>query len=33
MDHGYIVIQVVYLVELLEQRRLPNFCENMDLDK
>ena len=34
MGHGYIVIQVVYWVELLEQRRLcPIFCENMDLDK
>ena len=34
MGHGYIVIQVVYWVELLEQRKLCHiFCENMDLDK
>ena len=34
MGHGYIVIQVVYWVELLEQRRLCLiFCENMDPDK
>ena len=33
MGHGYIVIQVVYWVELLEQRRLPDFCENMEPDK
>ena len=32
MNHGYIVTQVVYLIELLEQRRLPDFCENIDLD-
>ena len=33
MGYGYTVIQVVCWVELLEQRRLPDFCENMDLDK
>ena len=34
MDHEYTVIQVVYWIELPEQRRLcPEFCENMDLDK
>ena len=33
MGHGYIVIQVIYWVELLKQRRLPDFCENMDPDK
>ena len=34
MGHGYIVIHVVYWVELLEQRRLCLiFCENMDPDK
>ena len=33
MGHGYTVIQVVYWVELPEQRRLPDFCENMDPDK
>ena len=34
MGYGYIVIQVVYWVELLEQMRLcPIFCENMDHDK
>ena len=31
IGHGYIVIQVIYWVELPEQRRLfPTFCENMD---
>ena len=34
MGHGHIVMHVVYLVELPEQRRLcPIFCENIDLDK
>ena len=34
MGYGYNVIQVVYWVKLLEQRRLcPIFCENMDSDK
>ena len=33
MGYDYTVIQVVYWVELPEQRRLPNFCENMDPDK
>ena len=34
MGHGYTIIQVVYWVELPEQRRLcPIFFENMDPDK
>ena len=33
MGYDYTVIQVVCWVELPEQRRLPDFCENMDLDK
>ena len=34
MSYDYTVIQVVCCVELPEQRRLlPDFCENMDLDK
>ena len=33
MGHGYTVIHVVYWVELPKQRTLPDFCENMDLDK
>ena len=34
MGHGYSVIQVVYWVELPEQKRLCSiFCENMDPDK
>ena len=34
MGYDYSVIQVVYGVELLEQRRLRSiFCENMDPDK
>ena len=33
MGYDYTVIQVVCWVELPEQRRLSNFCENMDLDK
>ena len=33
MGHGCIAIQVVYWVELLEQKRLPDFFENMDPDK
>ena len=33
MGYGYIVIQVVYWVELPEQMRLLDFCENMNPDK
>ena len=33
MGYDYTVIQVVCWVELPEQRRLPDFCENMDPDK
>ena len=34
MDHRYIVIHVVNLIELLKQKRLCSiFCENRDPDK
>ena len=35
MGYDYTVIQVVCWVELLDRAKetLPNFCENMDLDK
>ena len=33
MGYDYTVIKVVCWVKLTEQRRLPDFCENMDPDK
>ena len=34
MCHEYIVIHVVYEIELLRTKKiLPDFCENMDPDK